>query len=66
MITLNSSRPKGIGKSRIANKLECGILQLGTKIFLLPLEKVSDGQTASGKGKSVPLQAEVAQRVPES
>jgi hypothetical protein len=45
MVILNSSRPKGIGNSRGANKLECGILQLDTKIFLLPLE-VSDGETA--------------------
>ena len=57
IITLKSGTPKGIGKSSSANKLECGILQLDTKIiFLLPLEKVSDGQTASDKGKAVPLQ----------
>lgn len=54
MVTLNSSRPKGTGKSRSANKLECDILQLDTKtIFLLPLERVPDGETASDTAREI-------------
>jgi len=53
MVTLNSGRPNGIGKSRSANKFECGMLQLYTKIIFLLPPKVSNGETASDKAREI-------------